>query len=133
MRIRIFDAILDESKRQESTIRSSLIVLLLHMLKCKYQNNYPDKTSWRYSIINSYNKMLNEFDGINKGSLYKTFYMKKLDLNDIYKRSLIKAVIETRLPKSSFPSTCEWSKEELVNLDFIEKFINDYGYESSEN
>jgi len=127
MRIKFISDLL-ENNSQESSVRSYLRIMILHMLKCKYQNDYLDKHSWRNSIINSYSKFIDQFDAIGKGSLYKTFYMKKLDLNSIYERALNEASFETGLSKSIFPSSCEWTKEQLVDEEFIYKFINKYGF-----
>ena len=127
MRIKFISDLL-ENNSQESSVRSYLRIMILHMLKCKYQNDYPDKRSWRNSIKASYNKMIDQFDAIGKGSLYKTFYMKKLDLKAIYERALNDASFETGLPKLAFPQSCEWTKEQLVDEEFIYKFINKYGF-----
>lgn len=127
MRIKFISDLL-ENNSQESSVRSYLRIMILHMLKCKYQNDYPDKCSWRNSIKASYNKMIDQFDAIGKGSLYKTFYMKKLDLKAIYQRALNEAAFETGLPELAFPQSCEWTKEQLVDEEFIYKFINKYGF-----
>ena len=132
MRIKILDILLDESKRQETSIRNSLVIMLMHMLKCKYQYDYPYKSSWRDSILNSFNEFINEFDAVGKGSLYKSFYMKKLDLDHTYQLAVRKAANETHLPISAFPNTCEWNREQLSNLHFIDQFLNEYGFGPNE-
>ena len=53
--------ILDEGN-QRSTIRNNMYIMLIHMLKAKYQPEYKNKSSWRGSIWNSYINMKNEFD-----------------------------------------------------------------------
>lgn len=133
MRIKFIDEMLKESKQQESSVKNSLVVMLLHMLKCKYQFNYQNKSSWRDSILNSYEYFINEFDGIGKGSLYKNFYMRKMDLDQIYQLARRRASYETKLPLTEFPAKCEWSKELLVNIDFVYDFINEFGYGTLEN
>ncbi len=125
-------SILDESKRQESSIKSYLTILLTHMLKCKYQYDYPDKHSWRNSIYNSVSGIRIEFKGINKGSLYKSFYAKTLNIDEIYDLARKRASTETRLPLSYFPEECEWNRFDLINTDFIYNFINEYGYGNEE-
>jgi len=131
MRVRL--RIINEAKREENSIRGSLFIMLLHMLKCKYQYDYPYKPSWRDSILNSFENLIGEFDkGIGKGSLYNSFYMKKFDLEGIYERAVKRAVVETKLPRSAFPEYCEWSKKELTDEDFIYSFIEEYGYGSNE-
>ena len=130
MRVRL--RIINEAKREENSIKHSLEVMLTHMLKCKYQYDYPYKPSWRDSIWNSYSDFTNEFIAVGKGSLYNSFYMKKFDLDSVYQKALNRAVRETRLPKEVFPEYCEWTKKELSDLDFISNFIEEYGYGPNE-
>lgn len=118
--------ILDESKSSESTIKSNLKIMLIHMLKSKYQPEYENKNSWRASILNSYDGITNEFPEIGKGSLYKSYYMKKLSLSQVYLSAVRRASDETGKPIDVFPKECEWTKEQLVDEEFIYDFINKY-------
>ena len=117
--------ILDEGN-QRSTIRNNMYIMLIHMLKAKYQPEYKNKSSWRGSIWNSYINMKNEFGTIGKGSLYKRFYIKELDLNDVYLDAREYASEETGKPIETFPKKCEWTKEQLLNREFIKNFIDTY-------
>ena len=126
MKVRIIDSIIDESKSEERTVRNSLIRLIQHMLKLKYQNDYPYKRSWILTIKQEQDQIINEFPIIGKGSLYKSYYMKKLDLDKIYDMAKEYAIIETDLPRSAFPNLCEWSKEQLIDKDYINSFIEEY-------
>lgn len=125
--IRLIEAYLDENKRQEGSIRGSLQSMMMHMLKCMIQFEYENKASWRGSIWSGFSGMVNEFDEVGKGALYKTYYLKKLNLQEIYERSLVGASIETKKDRSLFPKKCPWTKEQLTNLTFIEEFINEHG------
>lgn len=126
--------ILNEGKREQREIRSQIQILLLHMLKCKYQNGYRDKKSWRLSVRNAQSEILGEFDpsGRNyfRGSLYKSFYMQKLDLQERYEKAVEDAVDETGLTFQDFPSVCEWTKDQLVNEKFIRNFIEEWGQDN---
>lgn len=122
----LYEAILEESKSEQRAVKSSLRILLTHLLKLKYQNDYAGKNSWIESIQNSYFNLKDQFKGIGKGALYNNFYLKKLDFDSIYKDAKKIAVLETRLAPETFPDKCEWSKEELVDIDFIYDFINKY-------
>ena len=119
--------ILDENKSSQNNINSQLIVLLTHMLKCKYQPEYKHKSSWRASIWNSHKSFTNEFISIGKGTLYKNFYMKQVDLDRLYFISRVDASNETGKSLDTFPEKCEWTKEQLANSYFIHDFINTYG------
>lgn len=125
--------ILDEDRSSKSTINSYMIVLLTHMLKCRYQNEYGNKASWRASIRNSYKGIVTQFPVVGKGALYKIFYLKQLDLERLYKLARIDAQIETNLPLNTFPESCPWIKEQLINLDFINNFIEEYGQDVNKN
>ena len=120
-------SILDEDRSSKSSINNYMIILLTHMLKCKYQNNYENKASWRGSIRNSYKGIITEFPVVGKGALYKVFYLKHLDLDRLYQLARIDASEETGIPIYEFPKACPWTKLELINLDFINKFIEEFG------
>ena len=122
----LYEAILEESKSEKRAIKSSLRVLLTHLLKLKYQQNYAGENSWIESIQNSHFNIKDQFKGVGKGALYNSFYMKKLDLESIYKDARKKASLETGLPIKTFPEKCPWDKESLVDRDFIYDFINKY-------
>ena len=115
-----------EGISDKRVIKSSLSVMLMHMLKLKYQNEYSNKISWINTIRTSFANLVDSFKGIGKGTLYNLFYMRQLDLNEIYKRAVRDASFETGLPIESFPKTCEWTKEQLTDLDFIYDFIKEY-------
>ena len=124
------EALLNEKQAQEKTIKSNLIVLLTHMLKCKYQNEYPNKSSWRDSILNSFIDITLEFKerrGKYTGAMYKKFYLRDVSLDRCYKVAMRKASKETGLNISVFPPECEWTKRDLINQDFIFDFIDEYG------
>lgn len=132
--IPIIEEYFEESKSDKLSVMSNLRVLLIHMLKCKYQNNYPTKISWRRSIDNSFNNIVDilDLDSINgfivgRGSLFKKFYMRELNLDTIYNRSVRTASQETGIPVNKFPKNCEWTKEQLIDADFIYDFIMKYG------
>lgn len=118
--------ILDEDNSSKSAIKNNLRILLIHMLKAKYQSEYENKNSWRNSILNSFQNITDEFPAIGKGTLYKNFYMKILDLQDVYENARIKASEETDKPLSDFPTKCEWTKEQLIDKNFIYDFMNEY-------
>lgn len=118
--------ILDEDNSSKSAIKSNLRVMLTHMLKAKYQSEYENKNSWKSTIYNSFDELMDEFPAVGKGSLYKTFYIKELDLDEVYRRAVRKASEETHKPITAFPKQCEWTKEQLVNINFIYNFIDEY-------
>lgn len=126
----IYEAFLEESKREEKAIKSNMRVLLCHMLKCKYQNDYSNKLSWRASIKNSFRNIIDEFDEKHNefsGALYKKFYLKNFNLNRCYELAVFDAADETGLYDSDFQKECPWTKEQLIDSKFIREFLSTYG------
>ena len=117
--------VLEEDASSKRSISSNLRIMLIHMLKCVYQSDYKNKNSWRASIINGYNSITDEFPDY-KGTLYKNFYLKDLRLDKIYSGAVMIASEETGYSKNVFPQECPWTKEQLVNPEFIIEFINRY-------
>lgn len=118
--------ILEEDNSSKRAIKSNLRVMIAHMLKAKYRPEYENKNSWRNSILNSFNGMIDEFPTIGKGSLYNNFYIRDLDLQNVYENARINASEETNKPLLTFPANCEWAKEQLVDREFIYDYINKY-------
>lgn len=120
---------LEESKREERVIKGQMRILLTHMLKAKYQPEYEDKSSWKASINNSHRAIIDEFkekNGKFSGSLYKKFYGNNFNLDRCYKLARDDAIDETGLDNSVFPEKCEWSKEQLIDSDYIRQFVLKY-------
>lgn len=119
-------------REDEKAVMSYLEVLLTHMLKCKYQNSYENKSSWRASIKNSYKGIIKAFRGALKGTIYNNYYLKTLDLDLVYDFARDNAIEETGRPKECFPYKCPWTKKQLVDRNFIDDFIEEYGWCSKE-
>lgn len=130
----LYEAISLEEAREknERAIASYLEVLLVHMLKCEYQYDYENKSSWRASIKNSFNGMFKAFGSQYKGVLYKNYYLKDLSLPGVYAIARDIASEETGIDLEVFPRYCPWTKKQLVDRDFINDFIKEYGYGKKE-
>jgi len=125
--------IINEAKREERDIKSNLTIMIQHMLKCKYQFEYPNKKSWRESIRKGWLNVKNEFQAIGKGALYKNYYLRKLDIADVYADAVDMASEETGLSVSAFPNELEWTREQLMDRTFLREFIETYGFGSQES
>lgn len=125
--IKLIEAYISESKNEQRAVRHYLTILIKHMLKCKYQNDYVDKSSWRYSIYNSHNNLVLEFKAVGKGSLFNRYYMHQMDLNRVYQNALLGAIKETGKLKTDFPLNCEWKLMDFVDDKFIDDFISRWG------
>ena len=90
------------------SLESYLIVLMLHLLKKKYQTDYPNQRSWNLSIKNSryrIKRIIKKNPGL-KSKLNEI-------LKDAYFTSRLGAADETGLEEKIFPKKCPWTFEEL--------------------
>lgn len=118
--------VLEEDASSKRSIQSNLEVMLTHMLKAVYQPEYENKSSWRASILNGYKGIMREFPVPYKGALYKKYYLRELDLEFIYRDAVLTASEETGKDINVFPKKCPWTKEQLVNTEFVSEFMNKY-------
>lgn len=95
-------------RSEKRTLQSYLKVLLIHLLKEKYQKDKASR-SWALSIKNSRleaKQVLEENPSL------------KPKLNEIIKRAYesarLNAAQETGLPEKTFPKKCEWTPEEIL-------------------
>jgi len=94
---------------QESSLESYLIVLMLHMLKVRYQPEKNYGRSWHLSIKNSKykaNRVLKKNPGL-KGKIHEIF-------EAAYISARLEAAKETDLEEEIFPEECPWSIEEVL-------------------
>ena len=109
----LIEEVEDMGKSIKRAIESYFVVLLTHLLKCEYQKENISG-SWRGSIANSRNKLLNliaENPGTKPtlGTLYIKAYGDAMEV----------AAAETGLPSSTFPDTPPWTLEESLVKGYI--------------
>ncbi len=99
-------------RSEKRELESRLTVLLLHLLKWKYQPNRRGR-SWTLTIKGQridYINVLSDNPGL------------KSHLDDLltksYKSALVKASNETGLDEDTFPSDCPWTLAEVTNQAF---------------
>jgi hypothetical protein len=99
-------------RSEKRELESRLTVLLLHLLKWKYQEVRRGR-SWQLSIDEQriqFSKTLKENPGL------------KPELNEIvkdaYKLAIIQASRETQISKAVFPTICPWTLSEFLKEDF---------------
>lgn len=114
------DFLLDEAKRLEKSVKSHLVSCFLHLLKCEYQPNKTTK-SWHNSIMNSQFELITELED------EQTLYNKIVgSIDKCYSNAVLLASKQTKLDKSVFPSKCPWSLDNILDIDFIYKFIDEH-------
>ena len=109
----IAEEIEDMGKSQRRALESRLEVLLAHLLKWQFQPGGRG-SSWESSIR------------IQRSKIEKLFrQMPSLgnalseDLPDAYRTAVLAAVGETGLPKSSFPETCPFTIDQILDEEFF--------------
>ncbi|AFY73752.1 protein of unknown function DUF29 [Synechococcus sp. PCC 7502] len=100
-------------KSEKSALESNLVILLMHLLKYKYQ---PQKQSdsWRRSIVEHRRRILISFK--HSPSLKKYF---EQVFDECYIDARQDAKTETQLPLVTFPEVCDFSKEQVLDPDFL--------------
>jgi len=99
---------------ERNALESRLEKLVLHLLRWRYQ---PDKrvrgSSWLRTIIEQrrrLSRLLNQ-----SPSLCPTV---PTVLTESYSYVRKRASLETRLPLTTFPETCPWAPEQVLDADF---------------
>jgi hypothetical protein len=100
-------------RRERKSLKSNLIILLLHLLKWQYQ---PDMRSgsWKGSI-REHRRRIRE-DLADSPSL-KPYLLEVLDA--AYEEARALASDETGLAIETFPADCLYSIEQILNNDFL--------------
>lgn len=99
-------------RSEKRELESRLTILLLHLLKWKYQEVRRGR-SWQLSIDEQriqFEKTLNENPGL-KPALDQI-------IKDAYKLAVIRAARETKISKAVFPERCPWTVAQLIEEGF---------------
>ncbi len=99
---------------------SHLEILLLHLLKWKYQQN-KRSGSWKRSILEHRNRILEE---LQDSPSYKPYYEQIFD--KCYKNARKYAEAEIGLSIKTFPEICPFSKIEVLTIDYLPEDNNNY-------
>ena len=100
-------------RSEKRELESRLTVLLLHLLKWKYQEVRRGR-SWELSIDEQriqFNKTLKENPGL-KPALDEI-------LKDAYKLATIQASRETKISKSVFSQECPWMLDQIIDENYF--------------
>ncbi len=109
----LIDEIEDMGISPKNALESNLIVLLMHLLKWKYQ---PEKQcgSWRGSIREHRRRILKTFK--NSPSLQR-YFIEIFD--ECYQEARQQAADETELSLMTFPVECPFLSENILNSDYL--------------
>ncbi len=101
------------AKRDRRELESRLKIILLHLLKWKYQ---PMCQSNRWA--DSLDEQRDEIAVLLRDSPSLRRELADL-IVDAYARALRKAAKETKLATSVFPASCEWTMDQMLDQDFL--------------
>ena len=108
----IVEEIEEMGKSIARALESRLEILLMHLLKWQYQPSHRSK-SWRITIVEQRLALAK--------LLRKNPSLKPKVPNAIaesYADAIIRASVETDLPQNTFPKTCPYKFEDVMNKDF---------------
>ncbi|NCJ07136.1 DUF29 family protein [Synechococcales cyanobacterium C] len=103
----------DMTRRERKSLKSNLIVVLLHLLKWQYQPQFRGG-SWRGSM-REHRRRINE-DLQDSPSLVPFF---ETVFAECYTQARAQAADETELPLGTFPIQCPYTPEQVLNPDYL--------------
>jgi predicted DNA-binding ribbon-helix-helix protein len=100
-------------RSEKKALRSHLRLIVMHLLKWRYQ---PDKhsKSWRITIKNN---RLDVEEALQDSPSLKPQLAELLA--ECYPRAVIEASDETGLPAATFPSSCPFTLEQILDREFL--------------
>lgn len=111
----LIEEIEDLSKREKQRLTSYLEVLLMHLLKAKFQPEMHT-VSWDLSIREAHHKA----DKTLKENPSLKSKLKEI-VEDAYFTARLKAALETKMPEKTFPEKCPWILKDLL-VDLGKKY-----------
>ncbi len=105
----------DMGKHEKRELENRLTVLLMHLLKWKYQPNYINKKSWYYTIKEQRKRI--GYHLVDNPSLRNDEHL-CITLLRSYESAIYEAVKETGLDEAIFPVECPWTFKQILNDEF---------------
>lgn len=99
-------------RSQRNEIRSRLLVLLVHLLKWRYQPERRSR-SWRGTLLEQRRRILDEMSESPSLAAFPASILKSE-----YDTARFKAAGETDLPDELFPFECPFTIEDVLDLGF---------------
>jgi predicted DNA-binding ribbon-helix-helix protein len=109
----LIEEIEDMGKSQKQALMSNLRVLLMHLLKWKYQSDLISN-SWRYTI-REHRKRIQK--ALLASPSLKNYYLEVFD--ESYQDARELAADETGLPLDTFPDESPITEEDTLNPDYL--------------
>ncbi|MDJ0843413.1 MAG: DUF29 domain-containing protein [Crocosphaera sp.] len=109
----LIEEISDMGRSEKKAVKSNSRILLMHLLKWKYQPNKRSK-SWKSSIIEHRKRIRDSFQ--DSPSL-KVYFADNFDL--CYQDAKELAAAETGLSIDKFPNQCPFSQQDTLKSDYF--------------
>ena len=109
----LIEEIKDMGRSEKNALESNLIVLLMQLLKWKYQPE-EQSGSWRGSIREHRRRILKAFK--NSPSLKRYF---EVVFDESYQEARKQAADETELSLNTFPKNCPFKIEEILDPEYL--------------
>ncbi|MEA5619157.1 DUF29 domain-containing protein [Cronbergia sp. UHCC 0137] len=105
-------------RSEKRALKSNLLVVLMHLLKYKYQ---PEKSSksWLSTIFEHRRRLI---EGLTESPSLKKYFFQVF--NECYQDGRKQAALETGLEIDNFPIEFQFSIDECLNQDFFPEIIN---------
>jgi predicted DNA-binding ribbon-helix-helix protein len=109
----LIEEIEDMGNSQKLALESNLRVLLMHLLKWKYQ---PERrtNSWKYTIVEHRKRIIKSF----KTSPSLKRYFEQV-FAECYQDAVDLASAETGLLAATFPDQSPFSQEDVININYL--------------
>jgi hypothetical protein len=109
----LIEEIQSMGRSEKRELKSRAVVLLMHLLKWKYQTN-KRTNSW-LSTIGEQRRELGFL--LEDSPSLKPLFKKKID--DYYRYARKEAARETNLPPNTFPNQCPFTLEEILDSEYF--------------
>ena len=109
----LLEEIADMSNSQKQALESNLTIILMHLLKYKYQPN-KRTNSWRYTIIEHRQRIRKAFK--NSPSLKRHFLE---EFADVYLDARKLASVETNISIDTFPLIGPFAADQVLDEDYL--------------
>jgi len=111
-----FENLLEEmeamGRSEKRGLKNRLVILLMHLLKWQYQPEHQGK-SWKLTIRNQREEVL---ELLEENPSLKPHIDSILE--NAWKKALRETEKETKIVRSTFPTQCPWSFEQIMDDDF---------------
>jgi len=112
---RLIEEIRDLGNNVRHALEGDLSIVMLHLLKWQYQpERRQDSRSWERSIV-EHRQRIERL--LKKNPSLKPHLVTAVTEEYAGARRL--AAVETSLPRATFPETCPWTVEQILDHDFF--------------